>query len=84
VGDKWCAKLDGTQPVGDLDKYQERLINQFAARIEQRERENKNWIAYNKCRKRTCICKKNCIQFCSCGECKGKITDCDRRSKLGK
>jgi hypothetical protein len=79
VNDKWCARLDGTHPVGELDENQAKLIEEYTSIVEQREKENRNWIAFNQCRKRTCLCK-SCDKFCSCNGCTEKITNCEHKA----
>lgn len=78
VGDKWCTDLDGKNVVGELRDYEVELIRKYTPVIEQHEKENQNWLAFQKCRKRTCICK-SCVKFCNCSSCKGKINDCDKK-----
>ena len=78
VGDKWCTNLDGQNIVGELEADQIEVIQNSLPIIEQHEKENKNWIAFQNCKKRTCICK-SCVKFCNCGSCKGKINHCDEK-----
>lgn len=77
VDNKWCTDLAGKNTVGDLTDGQAESIRKFMPIIEQHEKENCNWIAFQNCRKRTCICK-FCKKICNCSSCKGKINDCDK------
>lgn len=78
VGNKWCTDLDGKNVVGELTEYQAECIQKYMPIIKQREKENRNWIAFQNCKKRTCICK-SCIKICDCSSCKVKINDCDKK-----
>lgn len=78
VGDKWCTNLDGKNVVGELTEGQAKSIQKYTPIIEQHEKENQNWLAFQNCKKRTCICK-SCVKFCNCCSCKGKINDCDEK-----
>lgn len=78
VGDKWCTNLDGENVVGELTEGQAEAIRRYTPIIEQHEKENQNWLTFQNCKKRTCICK-SCVKFCNCGSCKGKINDCDKK-----
>ena len=77
VDGKWCTDLDGKIVVGELRKNEKELINKYDVIIKQHEKENQNYLAFYKCRKRTCICK-SCEKYCDCGSCKGKINHCDK------
>ncbi len=78
VGDKWCVEPNGEIIVGELRDDQVKDIREYIPIIEQHEKENQNWIAFQNCRKRTCVCK-SCRKFCNCASCKGKINDCDQK-----
>ncbi len=78
VNDKWCRDLDGKVVIARAQAGELELVSQFAPVIGQHEKENENWLAYQKCRKRTCICK-SCSRFCHCASCKGKLVDCDKK-----
>lgn len=80
VGNKWCTELDGKNVVGELREYQIEIIKEYTPIVEQHEKENENWLAFQNCRKRTCICK-SCMKFCSCSSCKEKMSHCDKISK---
>lgn len=77
VGNKICADLEGKHPLGELDEEHIEMIEELTPIIEQREKENRNWIAFNKCRKKTCVCK-DCMRLCNCEDCIKKKTVCDR------
>lgn len=80
VGNKWCSDLDGKNVVGELTDNQIKVIKKYMPIIEQHEKENCNWISFQKCRKKTCICK-SCNKFCNCNNCNGKIVSCDKTDK---
>lgn len=76
IGDEWHVGLDG--PIISLESEVHHLsgvTDEHRTIIEQREKENRNFIAFQNCRKRTCICKK-CDKFCGCDECGEKKTEC--------
>lgn len=76
IGDEWHIDLNG--PVVSLESEVHHLrsvTDEHIALIKQREQENKNWAAFQNCRKRTCVCKK-CVKFCNCGQCVEKKTKC--------
>lgn len=75
VGNKWCTDLSGKNVVGELTISQIEMIQKYVPIIEQHEKENNNWIAFQNCKKRTCICKK-CDKFCACGQCVEKKIKC--------
>lgn len=76
IGDKWCIDLEGKSVVGNLTTNQADIIQKYASIIEQHEKENRCWIAFQNCRKRTCICK-SCDKFCKCDLCEGKKVKCE-------
>jgi hypothetical protein len=80
VDNKICTDLEGKHSIGELYEDQVKLIEEYEPIIKQREKENRNWIAFNQCRKRTCMCKQ-CNKFCNCADCTGKITDCNKIEK---
>ena len=76
VGGEWRVGLDG--PICSLESEVNHLrdvTDEYIATIEQHEKENKRWVAFQNCRKRTCICKQ-CDKFCDCGQCVEKKNKC--------
>lgn len=74
----WCTDIDGNNVVGKLNEKDLYDINAIQHIITEREIENKKYISWMKCRKRTCICKQ-CNKMCHCDGCNGKILDCARK-----
>lgn len=80
VGDEWRVGLKG--PACSLESEVHHLRNITDVQlsiIKQREKENENWVAYQNCRKRTCICKQ-CDKVCDCGQCVEKKSKCVLKS----
>lgn len=76
VDNQWCTGLDGKNVVGDLTTNQADIIQKYASIIEQHEKENRSWIAFQNCRKRKCVCK-SCDKFCKCDSCERKEVKCE-------
>lgn len=81
INGKWCTNMEGNNVVGKLDEKDLQNINVVQNIIVEREIENKKYINWTKCRKRTCMCKQ-CSEKCYCDDCKGKILDCKRIYKV--
>lgn len=72
--DNWCTP-EGTC-VGQLDDRDRKIMEMYQEIIEKKKMMNNNWIAFQICLKRTCLCK-SCGKFCNCANCQKKVTECD-------
>lgn len=76
VNNNWCTNLNGNVVVSENNEDRIEMIKKYTPIVEQHEKENRNWLAFINCRKRTCICK-SCKKICRCDSCTGKLINCD-------
>ena len=81
-GESWVQIIDGKEDVvGKLPDNIKRALKKYTPIITERERINSAYSKHQKCRKKSCICKK-CDSYCYCDRCSNAMKECKKKTSI--